>query len=136
VSTPSDPFSTPSTPSAWESAPALDASASYGPPPTAYGASAPAPVAHAGPPATSNQAVIALCCAIGSYVLLPFIAAIIALALVPGARDEIAGSGGRLSGEGLLTATKVLAWINIALCVLAVLAVVAVFALFAQTGFS
>ncbi len=56
--------------------------------------------------------------------------------LASGARDEIAASGGRLGGEGLVTAGKVAAWINIGLCVAGVLAVVALFGLFATTGFS
>ena len=41
--------------------------------------------------------------------------AIVALVLAKKSGDEIAASGGRVGGEGLNTATKVVAWINIGL---------------------
>jgi hypothetical protein len=44
----------------------------------------------------------------------PVIPAIVALVLIPGAKRKIDESGGRLTGEGLLTAAKWISWINIA----------------------
>jgi len=67
------------------------------------------------PPQTEGSAVGALVASIISWVLCPIIPAIVALALVPGAKRKIEGSGGRLTGEGLLTAAKWISWINIAL---------------------
>lgn len=80
---------------------------------------------------TSSKAIVALVLAIGSFVVLPFVTAIAGLVLASSARREIDESGGRLTGEGLATAAKVLSWINIALCVAAVLLFVVVLGLFA-----
>ena len=140
MTTPQDPSGS-GRPPHWDAPPAPGG---YGPPP-GYGPVPPQPY---GPPPqpygvggypvqqTSTQAIIVLCAAIGSFVVFPLVPAIVALALAGGARDEIERSGGRLTGEGLITAGKVVAWINIGLCVAGVLAVVAVFGLFASTGFS
>ena len=46
------------------------------------------------------------------------IAAIVSLALCPSARRKIERSGGALTGEGMLTAAKILSWINIGLTAL------------------
>ena len=107
----------------------------YGPPPQAYG-QVPAYGGYAGPQQTSTRAIVALVCAIGSWVVFPLIPAVVALALVPGAREEIDLSGGRVSGDGLLTATKVVAWLNIGLCIGGVLLAIAAFTMFASVGFS
>jgi uncharacterized membrane protein YjgN (DUF898 family) len=95
--------------------------ASYGPP--------------AGPAQTDTRAIVALVLAIASFVVLPLVPAVVALVLAQRSRRDIAASGGRLTGEGLATAARVVAWVNIVLCVLAVLAVVALFTLFAVYGF-
>ncbi len=105
----------------------------YGPPPGAPAA------AYGGPgaaPATSGKAIAALVCAIGSWALFPVIPAIVALVLAGQARAEIQAGGGRVSGAGLVTASKIVAWLNLAFFVLVILAVVAVFGLFATSGFS
>ncbi|MBW3648901.1 MAG: hypothetical protein KY440_14235 [Actinobacteria bacterium] len=59
--------------------------------------------------------------AISSFIIFPFVAAVVALFLAPAAKRDIVASGGRLGGEGLVTAAKIIAWINIAMCVLFVL---------------
>jgi hypothetical protein len=46
------------------------------------------------------------------------IAAIVSLALCPSSRRKIEASGGALTGESMLTAAKIVAWINIALTAL------------------
>ena len=109
--------------------------AGYGPPP-GYAPVPPGQPAYAGVQPTANEAIIALCAAIGSFVVLPLIAAIVALVFASRARDAIDASGGRLGGEGLVTAARIMAWVNIGLCALLALAVVAVFGLFATVGFS
>ena len=43
-----------------------------------------------------------------------------ALALASSATNEIRSSGGWITGEGLVTAAKVVAWINIGLAVLVI----------------
>ncbi|MGI8794210.1 MAG: hypothetical protein ACR2H3_13725 [Acidimicrobiales bacterium] len=50
-----------------------------------------------------------------SWPFCPVILAVVALVLVPSSRSKMEASGGRLTGEGLLTASKIIAWLNIAL---------------------
>jgi len=64
---------------------------------------------------TSTSAVVGLVLAIASWLVCPIVLAIVALVLAKKSGDEIAASGGRVGGEGLNTATKVVAWINIGL---------------------
>ena len=88
----------------------------YGPPPGAPGPYGPygyGPVA----PRNSGTAIAALVVAIASFVVCPLIPAIIALVLARNARNEIANSGGTVTGEGLVTAARVISWINIVLWV-------------------
>lgn len=76
----------------------------------------PAPPPTYGPtPQTSNSAVAALVLAIVSWVLCPVIPAIIALVFANKAEREIAISNGWVTGGGLVTASKIVAWINIGL---------------------
>jgi hypothetical protein len=49
-----------------------------------------------------------------SWLVCPIIPAIVALVLAKKSGDEIAASQGRVGGEGLNTATKIVSWINIA----------------------
>ncbi len=73
---------------------------------------------------TDSTAIAALVLAIVSFYVFPVIPAIVALALCPSARRNIESSGGRLTGEGLVTAAKAISWVNIALWSLIVIAVV------------
>ena len=77
-------------------------------PPQAYPAAGLPPA-----PETSSNAVIALILAIVSWAVCPIIPAIVALVLASSASKEIAASGGRKTGEGLVTAAKIVSWINI-----------------------
>ena len=67
------------------------------------------------PPQTEGSAIGALIASILAWMVCPIIPAVVALVLIPGAKRKIDASGGRLTGEGLLTAAKWIAWINIAL---------------------
>lgn len=93
----------------------------------AWTASAPAPAPAAGP-TTSTNAVVGLVLAIVSWVMCPIIAAIVALVLASSSSREIAASEGRIGGAGLNTATRIIAWLNIGVSILAgiVIAVLAV----------
>ncbi|MEC9213613.1 MAG: DUF4190 domain-containing protein [Actinomycetota bacterium] len=73
------------------------------PPPPAYGPA----------PQTSNNAVAALVLSIVSWVYCPIIPAIIALVFASKARREILASNGWVTGTGLVTSAKIVAWINI-----------------------
>ena len=79
----------------------------YGQP--AYGEGA------AGPSRTDTKAIVALVFAIASFAVFPVVPAIIALLVAGAARRDIDGSGGALTGSGLVTAAKVVSWINLGL---------------------
>jgi hypothetical protein len=64
---------------------------------------------------TSTSAIVGLVLAVASWILCPIVLAIVALVLAKKSGDEIAASQGRVGGEGLNTATKVVAWVNIGL---------------------
>ena len=78
------------------------------PPPPGYPAQGYAPAV-----ATSTSAIVGLVLAVASWILCPIVLAIVALVLAKKSGDEIAASQGRVGGEGLNTATKVVAWVNI-----------------------
>jgi hypothetical protein len=87
-----------------------------------------------GPTQTETKAIIALVCAIAAWVVLPVLPAIAALMIGKTAREQIRTSGGRLTGDGLVTAAKVIAWANIVLSVLGVLLLVLGLGLFATAS--
>ncbi len=72
-------------------------------------------------PKTSSNAVIALVLAIASFFICPVVPAIVALVMASTAQREISVSGGWVTGGGLVTAARWIAWINIAIGVLVVI---------------
>ena len=89
----------------------------YGQPP--YGQQPPYGYQQYGtPPQTEGTAIGALIASILAWVFCPLIPAIVALVMIPGAKRKIDSSGGRLTGDGLLTAAKWISWINIGFYVL------------------
>jgi hypothetical protein len=76
------------------------------------------------PPSTEGNAIAALIVAIGSFVVCPFIAAIIALVLAGSAKRNILRSGGAKEGLGIVTAARIIAWANIAVMTLVIIGVV------------
>jgi hypothetical protein len=64
---------------------------------------------------TEGTAVVALVCAILSWVALPVVLAIVALVLARNAEREITASAGAKSGGGLVTASRWIAWLNLLL---------------------
>lgn len=122
---------------AWDRPPA-GSSSGWGPPPPyeERGEVTGAEQGPAGPQVTEPKAVVALVLAIGSFVVLPLLPAVAALLLVRSSRRDIEASGGRYTGTGLLTAAKVLSWVNLGLCLLVVLLLALGVALFASVGFS
>jgi hypothetical protein len=85
----------------------------YGPPPTYTGY--PQGYGYSGgmAPRTDGTAIAALILSICSIFICPIVPAIVALALIPSSRRTINGSGGSVTGLGLLTAAKVISWIVI-----------------------
>lgn len=86
------------------------------------------PVAPPGP-TTSTNAVIGLVLAIVSWVVCPIIAAVVALVLARNSDKEIKASNGRVGGSGLNTATRIIAWLNIGVSIVAGIIVVILVAL-------
>ena len=101
-------------------------------PPQPYGPQYGQP--YGGPQETSSKAVVALVCAIASFVAVPLFPAIAALVLARGADRELDESGGRLTGRGLVTGARVTAWINIGLCALVLVFLLLVLVVFAGTA--
>ena len=95
----------------------------FGPPP-GYGAQGygpgygQPPYGYYGAPQTDGKAVGALVCAIAAWVVCPFVTAVVALILASQSSRDIRNSSGRLGGEGMNTAARIIAWINIGLSVL------------------
>ena len=89
--------------------------------------SAPPPEQAAPAPATSTLAVVSLIAGIVSWILMPFLAGLVAIACGHMARGEIRRGNGTLEGDGLAVAGLVLGWINVVLCVLTVAAIVLFF---------
>ena len=154
---PQDPFGTPREGEGQPSdGPSWDSSGAYGAPPQPsyapgygqpgygqpqYGQQPGQPVqGYGGPQAwqgqtqTESKAIIALVCAIAAWVVLPVLPAIAALMIGRTAREQISMSGGRLTGDGLVTAAKVIAWANIVLSLLGVLLLVVGLGLFATAA--
>lgn len=91
----------------------------------------PPPVAAPYPatPQTSNNALIAILLAICSWVFCPLIFAIAALVVASSAKKEIEQSNGWTTGSGLVTATKILAWINIAVVLVSIVVLIVALAI-------
>jgi hypothetical protein len=70
---------------------------------------------------------VGLVLAITSWLVCPIVLAIVALVLAKKSGEEIAASQGRVGGEGLNTATKILSWINIGLYAVVLVILGAVF---------
>ena len=103
---------------------------SYPPQPPAYDT----PAYGAPAPRTSSNAVIALVLAIASFVICPLVPAIIALPVSASARREIDESGGWVTGDGLVQAARIIAWINIGLVAASIVITVLAFGLIAVVG--
>lgn len=87
-------------------------------------------------PQTSANAIAALVLSIVSWTFCPLITAIIAIVLAYQADKEIRNSEGRVTGQGLSFAAKIIAWINIGVSVaLIVLLVVFGLVLLVAGGF-
>jgi hypothetical protein len=77
-------------------------------------------------PSASGNSIAALVLSIASWVIFPIVLAIVALVFASKAEKEITTSNGSIGGGPLVTASKIVAWVNIgvytALVVLGILA--------------
>ena len=100
----------------------------------------PAPLSgpsYGGTTRTDTKAVVALVLAVAAWTpTVPFIGAIAALVLAHLSERDIRSSGGALGGLGVLTATRVLAWVHLVFCAVVLLIVLAaVFGVFSLSLF-
>ena len=84
----------------------------YPPPGEYYGAYAAPPPQQ---PQTSSKAIIALVFSILAWTTCPVILAIPALIFAGQAKREIETSNGWVTGEGFVTASRVMSWLNVGL---------------------
>ena len=73
----------------------------------------PAVVNTAATPSASGNSIVALVLSITSWVVCPIVFAIVALVFANKAEKEIAASNGSVGGGAFVTASKIVAWINI-----------------------
>jgi len=64
-------------------------------------------------PGASGNSIVALVLSITSWVVCPILFAIIALVFANKAEKEIAASNGSVGGGAFVTASKIVAWVNI-----------------------
>jgi hypothetical protein len=72
--------------------------------------------------------------AVASWAFCPIIAAVVALVFASNAAKEIAASGGRVQGQGLVTAARIVSWINIGVMAAGLVIFAFVFILLAVAG--
>jgi len=85
-------------------------------------------------PKWSTYAVVSLVLAIGSFVLCPVILAIAALVVASSADREIKASNGWITGDGIVKAAKIIAWINIAITIVGIIGIIALSAVYIPTS--
>ena len=90
----------------------------------------PAPAGFGFRPQTEPSAVLALVLAIAAWLLCPIFAAIAALMIAGGAKAKIDVAGGALTGLGLVSAARWIAWIHIFMVSLGTLALIIGFNIF------
>ncbi len=93
------------------------------PPGPVYAAAPYAPPAPYPSQQTEGLAIGALVAAIASFVVCPAVPAVVALVLAQHARNHIDDAMGRLGGTGLVTAARVIAWINLGVVMLVLLGI-------------
>ena len=77
-------------------------------------------------PSASGNSIAALVLSIASWMIFPIVLAIVSLVIANKAEKEITASNGSIGGGPLVTASKIVAWVNIgvytALVILGILA--------------
>ena len=86
------------------------------------------------PRRTEGNAIAALVLAICSFIVCPLIPAVVALFLASSAKRNIDASNGALDGESLVTAARIVAWINIGICLLGIVLAVVLIIVAAATS--
>jgi hypothetical protein len=91
-----------------------------GGPPPGWTPTPPGTPGYQSAPQTEGTAIAALCCAIAAFIACPVIPAIVALVLAHNSQQKINASGGRLTGDGLNTAARIISWIHLGLVALGI----------------
>jgi hypothetical protein len=103
----------------------------YGQPPMAY-----PPYGYAPPPARTlcTTAIVSFAFGVGAWIVLPFIAAVVAVITGHIARRDIRNSQGRLDGDGFAVAGLVLGYIHLALAAIVLFIVIVAIAVYSSSG--
>ena len=98
-----------------EHAPAAPAAPAQWPaaPPSSYPPAQYPPAPYQAGSKTSSNAIVALVLAVAAWVVCPIVPAIVSLVFASMAGKEIDASGDRIQGRGMVTAAKIVSWINI-----------------------
>ena len=89
---------------------------------------------YAGPRKTEGNAIAAFVLSICAFIVCPLIPAIVALFLASSAKRNIDASNGALDGAGLVSAARIIAWINIGFVVLGIVLAVVLIIVAAATS--
>ena len=106
-----EPAEAPQAPGQWPAAPPSYPGAAAPTYPAAYPPYQTSPYPPA--PKTSSNAIVALVLAVAAWVVCPIVPAIVSLVFASMASKEITASGDQLQGRGMVTAAKIVSWINI-----------------------
>ncbi len=110
----------------------------YGQPPAPGYGTAPMPYPPYGyaPPARtmSTTAIVSFAFGIGAWIILPFIAAVVAVISGHIARRDIRNAQGRLDGDGFAVAGLVLGYIHLALAAVVLLIIIVAVAVYSSSG--
>ena len=88
------------------------------------------------PRKTEGNAIAALVVAICSFIVCPLIPAVVALFLASSAKRKIDASNGALDGEAMVTAARIISWINIGIFLLIIAIVIVAIIVSAATSSS
>lgn len=91
-----------------------DEGAPPGPPPPPLPFGTGVPTGYQPPQATNTNAIVAICCAAGAWLVCPVIPAIVAIVFARKAEEEIAAGGGVERGQDLARIARILAWVHLA----------------------
>lgn len=123
----------PQAPAQWPAAPATAYPAAPPGAPAGYPTAYP-PAPYQAGPKTSSNAIIALVLSIAAWVVCPIVPAIVSLVFASMASKELDASGDRIQGRTMVTAARIVSWINIGFFAAAIVITAFVLVLIAIAG--
>lgn len=130
---PQTPTEAPAAPAQWPAAPAQAYPTAPPGAPVGYPSAYP-PAPYQAGPKTSNNAIIALVLSIAAWAVCPIVPAIVSLVFASMASREIDAFGDRIQGRSMVTAARIVSWINIGFFAAAIVITAFVLVLIAIAG--